>query len=90
MLAMLWNIIENDLGVTEAVLQDDTMALLYIGQHSAGEGLTKEDTQACIYHFSPYMEWRGMTIKCNFQALSQGLRNLIRAYKARSQKTLRG
>ena len=61
---MLWNpanivdIMEDDLDVTEAVLLDDTMALLYVGQRSAGEGLTEEDNQACIDHFSPYMEWR--------------------------------
>ena len=61
---------EGDLDVTEAVLLDDTMALLYVGQCSAEEGLTEEDAQACIDHFSPYMEWRGMAIKHDFQALT--------------------
>ena len=76
MLAALWNlanlvnIMEDDLDVTEAVLLDDTTAILYVGWHSAGEGLTEEDTQACINHFSPYMEWRGMAIECDFQALT--------------------
>ena len=72
MLATLWNsanlvdIKEDDLDMTEAVLLDDTMAILYVGWHSAGEGLTEEDAQACIDHFSPYMEWRGMAIGRDF------------------------
>ena len=75
-LATLWhpaNIVDNmedDLDVTEAVLLDDTMVLLYTGWHSAGEGLTEEDAQACIDHFSPYMERRGIAIEHDFQALT--------------------
>ena len=67
------------------------MALLYVGWHSAGEDLTEEDAQACIDHFSPYMEWRGMIIECDFQALTltEG-QDLMRAYEAWNQKTLRG
>ena len=95
-LAMLWNlanivdIMEDNLDVTVAVLLDNTMALLYVGWCSAGEGLT-EDARACIDHFSPYMEWRGMAVEFDFKALTltEG-QDLIRAYKTRSQKTLRG
>ena len=48
MLAMLWNpgnlvdIMEDNLDVMEAVLLDDITALLYVGWHSAGEGLMEE------------------------------------------------
>ena len=81
---------EDNLDIMEAVLLDDTMAILYVGQHSAGEGLT-EDAQACIDHFSPYTECRGMAIKHNFQALTltEG-QDMIRAHGAQSHKTLRG
>ena len=63
MLAALWNpanlvnLMEDDLDVTEAILLDDTMAILYMGWHSAGEGLTEEEAQACVNNFSPYVEW---------------------------------
>ena len=76
MLATLWNsanlvnLMEDDLDITEAVLLDNTMAILYMGCHSAGEGLTEEEAQACVDHFSPYMEWRGMAIEQDFQALT--------------------
>ena len=82
---------EDDLDITEAVLLNDTTALLYVGWHSVGEGLTEEDAQACIDHFCPYMEWRGMALERDLQALTltEG-RDLIRAYEAWSQKTLRG
>ena len=61
---------EDDLNVTEADLLDDTTALLYVGWHSAGEGLMEEEAQAGIDHFSPYMEWRGMALEHDFQALT--------------------
>ena len=39
------------------------MAILYVGWHSAGEGLSEEDAQACVNHFSRYIEWRGMAVE---------------------------
>ena len=85
------DLIEDDLDVTEAVLLDDTTALLYVGRHSAREGLTKEEARAGVDHFSPYMEWRGMALEHDFQSLTlvEG-QELIRAYEAWSQKILRG
>ena len=71
----LWNpasiadMMSDDLDVTEVVVLDHITAILYVGQQSAGEGLTEEEAQACIDHFSPYIEWRDMAIKCEFQAL---------------------
>ena len=72
----------DDLDVTEAVLLDDTTALLYVGRRSAGEGLT-EEAQAGVDHFSPYMEWRGMALEHDFQALTlvEGW-ELMKAYEA--------
>ena len=35
----------------------------------ASEELTQEEAQACINHFSPYIEWRDMAVECGFQAL---------------------
>ena len=62
-----------------------------MGWCSAGEGLTEEDAQACIDHFSPYTEWRGMAIKQDFQALTltKG-QDMIRPHEAQSHKTFRG
>ena len=53
----------------EAVVLDHITAILYVGRWSAGEGLTKEETQACIDHFSPYIKWRGVAVEREFQAL---------------------
>ena len=64
------DLMEDDLDVTEAVILDDIMAILYVGWHSAGKGLTEEEAQASIKHFSPYVEWRGTAVKCEFQALT--------------------
>ena len=74
---------EDDLDVTEAVILDHIMAILYVGWHSAGEGLTEEEAQACIDHFSPYVEWRGTAVEWEFQALTlaEGQEE-IRAHKA--------
>ena len=79
----------DDLDVTEAAILDHITAILYVGRHSAGKGLTEEEAQACIEHFSPYVEWRGVAVKWEFQALTlaEG-REEIRAYEALSQKTL--
>ena len=60
----------DDLDVTKAVILDHIMAILYVGRCSAGKGLTEEEAQACIEHFSPYVEWRGMAVKQEFQALT--------------------
>ena len=35
-------------------IPDHITAILYVGQQSAGEGLTEEEAQVCIDHFSPY------------------------------------
>ena len=60
----------NDLDVTEVVILDHIMAILHVGWHSTGEGLTEEEAQACIEHFSPYVKWRGVAVKQEFQALT--------------------
>ena len=58
----MWNptgiadMMSDDLGVMEAVVLDHITATLYMGQRSAGEGLTEEEAQACIDHFSPHIE----------------------------------
>ena len=59
----------DDLDVTEAVTLDHIMAILYVGWDLAGEGLTEEEAQACIEHFSPNVKWRGMAVKWEFQTL---------------------
>ena len=44
----------------------------------------KEEAQACIEHFSPYVKWRGVAIEQDFQALTlaEGWVE-IRAHEAR-------
>ena len=81
----------DDLDVTEAVILDHIMAILYVGWNSAGEGLTEEEAQACIKHFKPYVKWNGMAVKWQFQALTlaEGQEE-IRTHKVQSQKTLQG
>ena len=75
--------------VTEAVILDHIMAILYVGWCSAGEGLTKEEAQACIRHFSPYVKWMGVAVEWEFQALTLAEdQEEIRAYEAQSEKTL--
>ena len=59
-----------DLDITEAVGLDHITAILDVGKQSASEGLTEEEAQACIDHFSPYIEWRDVAVKCEFQALT--------------------
>ena len=53
----------DDLDVTEAVVLDHIMAILYVAQRSAVEGLILEEAQACIDHLSPYIKWRNVTVK---------------------------
>ena len=83
------NLMEDDLDVSKAVILDHIMAILYVGQRSAGEGLTEEEAQTCVKHISPNVKWRGAAVEWEFQALmlAEG-REEIRAYKALSQKTL--
>ena len=67
--ASITNMMSDDLDVTKGVVLDHITAILYIGQQSAGEELTQEEAQACIDHFSPYIEWRDVAVECKFQAL---------------------
>ena len=77
------DLMEDDLDVSKAVILDHIMAIFYVGQQSAGEGLMEEEAQACVEHFSPYIEWRGVAVKWEFQALTlvDGQEEL-RAHKA--------
>ena len=97
MSAVLWNsaklvdLMEDDLDVMEVILLDDTMAILYVGQHSAREGLMEEDTQACVNHFSLDVKWRGVAVEQDFKALTLAKgREMIRVHETHGQKTLRG
>ena len=87
--ASIVDLMEDDLDVSEAVILDHIMAILYMERCSASEGLMEEEAQACVEHFSPYVKWRGTAVKWEFQALTlaEG-REEIRAHEARSQKTL--
>ena len=67
--ASITDMMSDDLDITEGVVLDHITAILYVGQRSASEGLTEEEAQACINHFSPYIAWRDMAVKCEFQAL---------------------
>ena len=67
--ASITDMMSDDLKITEAVVLDHSTAILYIGQKSASEGLTQEEAQACIDHFSPHIEWRDMAVEHEFQAL---------------------
>ena len=53
--ANITDMMSDDLDITEAVVLDHITAILYIGHKLVGEGLTKEEAQACIEHFSPYI-----------------------------------
>ena len=66
--ASIVNLMEDNLDVSEAVILVHIMAILYVGWHSAGEGLTEKEAQACVEHFSPYVEWRGTAVKQELQA----------------------
>ena len=87
--AVIVDLMEDDLDVSEVVILDHIMAILYVGWSSAGEGLMEEEAQACVEHFSPFVEWRGTAVKWEFQALTlaEGQEE-IKAHKAQSQKTL--
>ena len=81
--ASIVDLMEDDLDVSKAVILDHIMGILYVGQCSAGKGLTEEEAQACVEHFSPYVKWRGMAVKREFQALrlAEGQEE-IRAHEA--------
>ena len=83
------DMMRDDLDVMEAVILDHITAILYVGRQSAGEGLTEEEAEACIEHFSPYIKWREVAIEKEFQALMPAEnREEIQAYEAQSQKSL--
>ena len=87
--ANIANMMKDDLNVTEAVILDHIATILYVGRRSAGEGLTEEEAEACIKHFSPYIEWREVAIEHEFQALILvEAREEIWAYEAQSHKSL--
>ena len=67
--ASIADMMSDDLDVTMAVVLDHITAILYVGQRSAGEGLTEEEALACIDHFSPYIKWRDVAVEREFQAL---------------------
>ena len=64
------DMMKDDIDVTEAVILNHIAAILYVRRQSAGEGLTEEEAEACIEHFSPYIKWREVAIECKFQALT--------------------
>ena len=72
----------DNLDVMGAVILD------HITTISAGEGLMKEEVEACIKHLA-LIEWREVAIKGEFQALTlaEGCEE-IWAYEAQSQKSL--
>ena len=95
MLKPMWNpasiadMMSDDLDITEVVVLDHITAILNVGQWSAIEGLTEEEAQACIDHFSPYIEWRDMAVECEFQALIVAeAHEEIQAYEAQIHKPI--
>ena len=68
--ASIVDMMSDDLDITEAVVLNHITAILYVGHQSAGEGLTKEEAQACIKHFSPYIKWSDVAVEQEFQALT--------------------
>ena len=54
--ASITDMMSDNLDIMEVVVLDHITAILYVGRQSAGEGLTKEEAQACIEHFSLYIE----------------------------------
>ena len=87
--ASIADMMSDNLDVTEAVVLDHIMAILYVGQQSASEGLTEEEAQACIDHFSPYIKWRDVAVEHGFQALMLAEAwEEIQAYEARSHKPI--
>ena len=50
--ASIIDMMSDDLDIMEVVVLVHITAILYIGRWSAGEGLTEEEDQSCIKHFS--------------------------------------
>ena len=89
--ASIADMMRDDLDVTEVVVLDHITAILFVGWWSAGEGLTEEEAQTCIDHFSPYIGWRDVVIECKFQALTLAEAwEEIQAYETWSHKSLWG
>ena len=61
--ANIANLMQDDLKVTEGVILDRITVILYVGQHSAGEGLAIKEAEARVDHFSAHIEWRNLAIK---------------------------
>ena len=73
------------------MILDHIAAILYVRRQSAGEGLMEEEAEACIKHFSPYIEWREVAIECEFQPLTLvEAHEEIWAHEAQSHKSLHG
>ena len=87
--ARIVDMMRDDLDVTEVVILNHIATILYVGRQSEGDGLTEEEAEACVKHFSPYIKWREVAIKREFQALTlvEGCEE-IWAYEAQSQKSL--
>ena len=67
--ASIVDMMSDGLDVTEVAVLDHITAILHVGQRSAGEGLTEEEAQAYINHFSTYIKWRDLAVEHEFQAL---------------------
>ena len=79
--ASITDMMSDDLDTMEAVVLDHITVILY----------PKEEAQACIEHFSPYIEWRDMAIEREFQALTLAeARGEIQACKAQSHRSIWG
>ena len=89
--ASILDMMSDDLDITEAVVLDHITAILYVGRWSVGEGLTEEEAQACIEHFSPYIGWRDVAVKREFQALTLAeAQEEIQAYEAQNHRSIQG
>ena len=87
--ASIVDMMSDDLDITEVVVLDHIAVMLYIGHWSVGEGLTKEEAQACIDHFSPYIKGRDMAVEWEFQALTlTEAWEEIQAYEAQSHRSI--
>ena len=67
--ANITDMMSDNLDAMVAVVLDHITDIIYIGQWSAGEGLTEEKAHVCIDHFCPDIKWRDMAVKHEFQAL---------------------
>ena len=89
--ASITDMMSDNLDITEVVVLDHITAILYVGQWSADEDLTKEEAQACIDHFSPYIEWRDVAVKQDIQALTPAeAQEEIQACEAQNHRSIWG